>query len=216
MQRMSGAKSKSHVSSRQLVPDRLKAQKGFAFDSAKWIVAAFITFFILPLMFKPMAKVFSRKHSLTGFVDNGSKNSSCTVWTLSIFPIESIKSLNMIVHLDRPIPQNILQNGLDVNQNPTQSVHVKVNDACKILTESSGVNDSLTFTLSSDRREIVIKGHDLSRYDAQTFVGAFHQNGTAHPELDVTGDATYEAFGYEFPAKIQLIDQQSGKDLMIQ
>ena len=133
-----------------------------------------------------------------------------------MFPIDSIKSLNMIVHLDHPISQSILQNGLEVNPNPTQSMRVRVNTSCEILTKSSDVNDTLTFNLSSDGRQIVIKGHDISSYDAQTFVGVIRQKTANYLDLDVKGDATYESFGYVFPATIHLIDQGSGKDVMPQ
>lgn len=210
----------SYVSTRRSPQDRPKAKKKADYAAAKWVISlvltAVVTAFIFPSMFRPIVKTVSHKHSLTGFVDMKQKNPNCTIWTFSIFPLETIKSLNMIVHLNQPISQDILENGLDVNTNPTHSVRASVNAACEILTKSSDVNGSLTFNLSSDRREIVIKGHDLSSYDTQTFVGVFNQNSTTPLDPDIMGHATYEAFGYELPAIIQLINQQSGKAVIIQ
>ena len=118
----------------------------------------------------------------------------------------TIKSLEMILFFPHEIHDHLLstlRNGV--------KMRAEVDSPCEINDKSSDRNDALTFVISSNKREVIIRGHDFTSVDAQQFLMTFL---VSHDEwlnnnasFDEIGDATYEANGRELAADIKMRPQ---------
>jgi hypothetical protein len=138
----------------------------------------------------------------------------CVVWGISVVPTGNIKAFHMIVQFTKPIHDSrlVIHTFTHANNNPGFMGRTKINEPCEIAVDKpADRDDSLTFTVSTDRQEIIINGRDLSYYNSQTFLVTFYPDPgyrKSAEDINVSGQASYEAFGHEVQADINMIDDR--------
>jgi hypothetical protein len=173
------------------------------------IVGAAITLLATFHLFPSVASYFLRQPVLmmaTQF--NHEPLYDCGSYSISLVPTSSIKSLDVLFHFDQPIHDVFLTRGMHSDPlRPGISGNLSLGSPCNFLTKSADPNQALTFTISSDRRGITIRGRDISLFDSQMFSVTFYPDyEKGEPDTTVTARATYEKDGLEFPAKVGLYD----------
>jgi hypothetical protein len=115
----------------------------------------------------------------------------------------TIKSLEMVLVFPHEIHDHLLSTLRDGPKTRTE-----VDAPCEINDTSSDRNNALTFAISSNRREVIIRGHDFTLADAQQFLMTFVVNNddwiNNQSSFDEIGDATYDANGREVAANIKM------------
>jgi hypothetical protein len=133
---------------------------------------------------------------------------------------QPLKKLDLVIHFTEPIHDSRLVVGnhtfADFGDNPGISVQAGATAPCEVLTSAAPAqNDAIKFTVTSDRKEIIVSGRDLSEVDSRMFFGTFYPIDDASRtgrHIDIIGRATYEGFaGKEVDAPIIAIDGVSGK-----
>jgi hypothetical protein len=130
---------------------------------------------------------------------------NCTLTGIAIRPSDPIKHLQMVVFLQTPIYNYTL-----IREQHGINVRTEVDFPCDIKGQSSDPDDRLTFTISPDRKQILVIGHDLSSYDDQTLLLTFYPDPQWNEDagrLTSDGSATYVAHGREIPARIKWISR---------
>lgn len=113
----------------------------------------------------------------------------------------TIKNFEMVMIF----PNSIYESSLE-ELNDTRG-RVEVDSPCEIKERSSDPDKRLTITVSSNKHELLIRGHDFTRFDAQQILLAFYPAALRtdlFSELDYRGDATYSAYGRDLQAKVHV------------
>jgi hypothetical protein len=179
------------------------------------VVAAGITALATINLFPSVAKHFLRQHSVmigTQFAHELPLY-DCGLYSISLIPEAPIKSLDIVFHFDQPIHDAFLTTGTHSDpSHPGISGDLSLGPPCNFLKKSADQNGALTFLISSDRREITVRGRDVSLFDAQMFsVTFFPDYEKDEPRTDITARATYETGGFEFPAMVRMYDAWTRK-----
>jgi hypothetical protein len=115
---------------------------------------------------------------------------------------ESIKSLGMVILFPHEIHDYVVLNVRD-----GESLRTRVSWPCEIQAKSTDRDNALTFTVSADRREVIIRGREFTHYDRQHIIVTFYPDHIKWDDLrsglDWNGESTYSAFGRELPATIR-------------
>jgi hypothetical protein len=133
---------------------------------------------------------------------------NCTVWGVTVVPTEPIRDFHLVVTFPRPITDSVVQNGVEPGRNFRVQGATKIGPPCNLNAKPSDRNESLTFSISSDRRQVIVSGHDVTPYDSQTFIAAFYpdtEGGKLLQDLQIKAVATYEAYGHDLPADIHFL-----------
>lgn len=139
----------------------------------------------------------------------------CSFWGLAITPTSEMTSLNVVVTFAPTIHDFVATNGLEPGDNFEIKTAPRVADPCDFPDKPAGQNQLLTSSTSTDGHQIIIKGSNVTLYESQSFIAAFYpSSGREYPNKDIqiSGEASYEAFGHDLPARILLVSfDESGK-----
>ena len=198
------------------------ASKQQLFKVIKWIfvtisttlLGALATAFLVPRF----GKLLSKKSTLYGsFYMERTGYPDCSSIQIDLAPSDKIKTVNIEFQFNREIHDTQLQSGLDLGpiiSDGGVAMHGGSSTVppCNFPGTSADPNPALTFKLNQDRTKILIKGTNPTRFEAQTFLATLYPNPPDSGfRVDVHGEATYEAFGHEFPAAVDLIERKTGK-----
>ncbi|MGC2250152.1 MAG: hypothetical protein WA626_05725, partial [Acidobacteriaceae bacterium] len=121
---------------------------------------------------------------------------------------------HLLLNLDQSVHDSIVTDGIVL---PSSNFHVE-SDAvdgppCNFPEKRSGRDEFLTFSFSSDNRQVIISGRNINSYDSQTLVLAFYPDSKTGRYLigEPSGEATYEAFGHDLSARVVLGQVENGK-----
>lgn len=192
-------------------------------SAIKWtallLLGAAITTLASVYIFPQVAKVFSHRPEVI-VVEQLAGNlprPDCLVYSFRILPTEPMKKLNMAVTFDHPIYATALRDGWDTSSTAiTMTGTITVDSPCTISGNSADRDEALTFDVSSNRHQIFIRGRDSTTTDSQAFFATFYPISTANKfNRNIRVEATYEAFGHDFPARVMLVEQPSGRSQIL-
>ncbi len=139
---------------------------------------------------------------------------NCAFWAISVIPMGPVKEFHLLLNLDQSVHDSIVTDGIVL---PSSNFHVE-SDAvdgppCNFPEKRSGRDEFLTFSFSSDNRQVIISGRNINSYDSQTLVLAFYPDSKTGRYLigEPSGEATYEAFGHDLSARVVLGQVENGK-----
>jgi len=148
------------------------------------------------------------------FTSRTNKLPNCAFWGVTVIPVEPVKTFHLVINFDEPIYDSVITNGLEPSENFRLSVNPAVRAPCN-LPDKTEPGEFLNFSVSSDNRQIIVSGHDLTPYDSQTFILAFYPDptnpGAPIRGMQVSGEATYEAFGHDLPAPVKFLKIENGQ-----
>lgn len=139
---------------------------------------------------------------------------NCTYLVVMVVPPVPLSEFHMIVTLPYPVHDSVVLSGDVPGENFRIDAAPVVGPPCNLPDKPTGRNESLTYSVSSDGRQVIANGHDVTPYDAQSFIAGFYPDpsrGKALKDLPVTGEATYYAYGHELPANIEILSITNGK-----
>jgi hypothetical protein len=200
-------------------PKKKGDSKGTKKEHILIVVSALVTISVLLLNGSSwFAKHLSKPQVVNCFHHFQTANNmpNCGVWGISIVPVSNIKAFHLVVHFTKPIHDSrlVVDTFTHIKNNPVIMGHTEIDAPCEIKADRpSDRDEALTFTVSSDRQELIINGRDLSYYNSQEFLVTFYPDpdySKRYDDLDMSGQASYEAFGHEVPADINLIDGIDG------
>jgi hypothetical protein len=130
-------------------------------------------------------------------------------------PTSEMTSLNVVVTFAPTIHDFVATSGLEVGNNFRIAAAPRVADPCNFPDKPAVQNQWLTSSTSTDGHQIIIKGSNVTLYESQSFIASFYPgSGREYPNKDIqiSGEASYEAFGHDLPARILLVSfDESGK-----
>jgi hypothetical protein len=176
----------------------------------RWVIlgtTAFAIFTAAASSFSLVQELLTPAHIVTTTLQLGHIGPNCNVASLVVYPSAPIKSLHLVVEFNQPILTTVVQS--DFRGDATMAIQGNANIhrlTCDInSTASSEPNPMLSFAVSSDRRAVLVNGHDLTRIDGQSYTVTMYSDTGAMPTWSVKGKATFEASGLEVPATIKVM-----------
>ncbi len=139
----------------------------------------------------------------------------CTFLAISVIPTGPVKEFHLLINLDQPSHDSTVTDGLVPSNNFHIESHPVASSPCNLTERRTGRDEFLTFSPSSDDRQVIVSGHDINSYDSQTLILAFYPDRETGRYITgvPSGEATYEAFGHDLPAAVVLEQMEKGKSV---
>ena len=112
-----------------------------------------------------------------------------------------------MINLGQPVHDSIVTNGVGLAKDNFRTESIAVDGPpCNFPEKPPDRDEFLTFTVLSDGRQVIISGHNIDFYNSQTLMLAFYPDDKTGQYVigEPSGEATYEAFGHELPARVTL------------
>jgi hypothetical protein len=151
----------------------------------------------------------------SAFTYSNDRFPGCSFWGLAMTPTSEMTSLNVVVTFAPTIHDFVATSGLELGNNFGIEAAPRVADPCDFPDKPAVRNQLLTSSTSTDGHQIIIKGSNVTLYESQSFIASFYpSSGRKYPNrnIQISGEASYEAFGHDLPARILLVSfDESGK-----
>src|SRR5258708_20464348 len=95
---------------------------------------------------------------------------NCTFWGVTVVPTEQIRDFHLVVTFPQPITDSVVQNGEEPGKNFRVQGATEIGPPCNLHANPSDRNESLTFSISSNRRQVIVTAHDVTPYTSQSFI----------------------------------------------